>query len=391
MSGVLQGRGRLVLVGIAVIAAVAALAGLRSGPETRAVSAHFSRAVQIYEGTEVRILGVPVGEVTAVVPAGNTVRLEMEYDAQYDVPADAQAVIVTPTLTADRFVQLTPAYTSGAKLEDGAEIAVEDTGTPVELDRIYRSLSDLSQALGPNGVNEDGTLDNVLTAGAKFLDGQGVKANGTIVDLSRAMQTFGDGSEELFGTVRALDEFTGALAANDAAVSRFMTDLGAVSQQLAGEREELTGALANLARVLGKVESFVKDNRKLLAAEVDDLARILEVVASEKVALETILDVAPSAMGNLGVAFDPKSGSIGSRLGVDGNVKDLDGLLCTLVRARDLPVADQACQLFEALLEPVLAAPSAAPRTQGRAGATEVRHGEGAGAADLAGLLGGAS
>ena len=90
-------------------------------------------------GPEVRILGVPVGKVTAVVPEGNTVRVEMEYDAEYPVPDDAQAVIITPTLTADRFVQLTPAYTEGAKLADGAEIEVEDTGTPIELDRIYRA------------------------------------------------------------------------------------------------------------------------------------------------------------------------------------------------------------------------------------------------------------
>ena len=39
--------------------------------------------------------------------------------------------------------------------------------------------------------------------------------------------------------MRALDEFTGALAANDAAVARFMDDFGAVSQQLAGEKQEL--------------------------------------------------------------------------------------------------------------------------------------------------------
>ena len=100
-----------------------------------------------------------------MVPEGNTVRVEMEYDAEYPVPEDAKAVIITPTLTADRFVQLTPAYTDGAKLADDAVIEVEDTGTPIELDRIYKSLSDVTRALGPNGVNKNGTLDNVLARG----------------------------------------------------------------------------------------------------------------------------------------------------------------------------------------------------------------------------------
>lgn len=396
MSDVLSGRVRQVLVGLVVVLLVAAFLAGRSGAETHAVTAHFSRAVAIYEGTQVRILGVPVGEVTAVVPAGNTVRVEMEYAAEHAVPADAQAVIITPTLTADRFIQLTPAWTSGPKLADGAEIGVEDTGTPVELDRIYRSLSDLSVALGPNGVNKNGTLDRVLDAGVELLDGQGSKANQTILDLSRAMETFGEGSGELFDTVRSLDEFTSSLAENDAAVSRFMTDLGNVSQQLAGEGEELQAALSALAGVLGKVERFVKGNRRLLADNVADLASVLETVAAEKVALETILDVAPSAMGNLGVAFNPRTGTIGSRLGVRGNVLDLDGLLCALVRARDLPVADQACRIFEALLEPILAAPTAA-RAGGEGNGTvrgqRVRYTDDSAktdsATDLRGLLGG--
>ena len=56
-------------------------------------------------------------------------------------------------------------------MEDGADIELPDTGTPVELDRIYSSLRDLSEALGPNGVNKDGSLDTLLEAGAGALDG----------------------------------------------------------------------------------------------------------------------------------------------------------------------------------------------------------------------------
>ena len=57
-----------------------------SPSETKTVTAHFPRAVSVYEGTDVRVLGVNVGEVTAVIPEGNSVRVEMEYDADVDVP-----------------------------------------------------------------------------------------------------------------------------------------------------------------------------------------------------------------------------------------------------------------------------------------------------------------
>jgi len=374
----------LLLVGLFIV--------LTGGGKENTVTAYFSRAVAIYPKSEVRILGVRVGEVTSVVPSGNSVRVEMKYDAQYKVPAEAKAVIVTPTLTADRFVQLTPAYTSGAALKDGAEIPVQDTGTPIELDRIYKSLSDLTDALGPNGVNKNGTLNKVLKSGSKFFDGQGRNMNTTIVNLSRAIKTFGDGSGDLFSTVSSLNDFTGALAANDDAVASFMQNLGSVSEQLGNEKDELYGALRNLAAVLGKVESFVRTNRSLLTSDVKDLSTVVKILADNKSALEDVLDVGPLALGNLVVAWDPVTSSIGSRITMQNNVLTADQILCALVKDGQLPLADAACTLFKTLLKPLK---ENAPRSTSSGttatksdGTREIRLGDGEGAGNLDELLG---
>ena len=130
--------GRVVAIALAlVLVAGIWFFAVRDTTETKTVTAHFPRAVSIYEGSDVRVLGVNVGSVTAVTPEGNSVRVDMEYDAQYKLPADAKAVIVTPTLVADRFVQLTPAYDPGdAVLADGADIALPDTAVPGALARL---------------------------------------------------------------------------------------------------------------------------------------------------------------------------------------------------------------------------------------------------------------
>jgi len=388
----LQNLPRAVAALVVVLLALAALVFVRGGDE-RTVVAHFSRAVSLFPGSEVRILGVRVGEVVSVVPEGNNVRVEMRYDAEYPVPADAQAVIITPTLTADRFVQLTPAYSgSGPVLEDGGEIAVQDTGVPVELDRIYRSLSDLTEALGPNGVNKNGTLNNVLEAGSKFLDGEGRKANATIINLSRAVKTFGDGSGDLFGTVAALNDFAGELAANDDAIAAFMQDLGGVSQQLAGEKDELYGALKNLADVLGKVESFVKGNRSLLTSSVRDLGRILGTIAGEKTALAAVLEIGPVAMGNLVTAWDPVTSTIGSRINAGNNFFTLDDFLCQALVSAKLPVAQAGCTLLKQLLGPVLRPTKATARQAASTQQPTVpRYGSAPAASDLTELMGGGS
>ena len=155
---------RLITGLVALVVLLTVIVVLQSSSSgTRRVTAYFDRTVSLYKGSEVRVMGVNIGTVTAVVPEGDRVRVAMEYDDEYKLPADAKAAIVTPTLTADRFVQVAPAYTEGPQLEDNARIELPETGTPVELDRIYKSLSDLTQALGPNGANTDGSLNTLLT------------------------------------------------------------------------------------------------------------------------------------------------------------------------------------------------------------------------------------
>lgn len=319
------------------------------------VTAHFPRAVSIYAGTDVRILGVSVGKVTSVTPEGESVRVEMQYGGQYDVPADAKAVIITPTLVSDRFVQLTPVYTQGAKMQDDADIALPETAVPVELDRIYASLSDLTRTLGPNGVNADGTLNHLVQAGAQALDGQGKRANQMLRDLSAAASTFSNSGGDLFDTVSQLAEFTGTLGANDKLVRAFIEDLADVSQQLSAERGELQQTLGAVADAVGTVQGFVKRNRQGLVTDVEKLSRVMRTIASEQESLDTALTVAPVAMGNLFLAYNTESGSIGSRIGVSGNLADADGFLCTIVQQSALPSISKnlACELFKALLEPV--------------------------------------
>jgi virulence factor Mce-like protein len=280
----------------------------------------------------------------------------MEYDAEEKVPADAKAAVITPTLVADRFVQLTPAYTGGPVMDDGADIPLPDSGVPVELDRIYSSLRDLSEALGPNGVNSDGTLDHLLRAGARNLEGEGRLGNQMIRDLSAAAATFGRGSGDLFGTVTELAKFTEVLGNNDRLVRAFMKDLAGVSSTLADERVELQRALAAVARSVGTVESFVRNNRTALVTDLEKLTRVMKTINSERDSLDTALRVGPLALGNLAVAFNTQTGSIGSRIGLQGTFGNPDGLLCAIVMQSDMPRPSKnlACRLFTRLLEPVI-------------------------------------
>lgn len=327
---------------LAVAVLVAALLLLFQEPEQRRMTAYFTKTVGLYEGADVRILGIPVGSVTSVEPVGDSVKVELKYEAKYKVPANAQAVIINQTLVADRYIQLTPVYKGGAVMADGATLTTSRTAVPVEIDEIGGSLNDLSKALGPQGANapgpsgQEGSLSRLLRVGAANLNGQGDDIRQTIEDASKALSTLSTDRGDVADTIKNLRIITDAMKANDQQIKSFNVHLNGVSAQLAGEKEELSAALNTLAPTLRNVQRFVKDNRSELAANVRQLAQITGVLVKEKEALAEILTAGPLAVNNLARAYDPISGTVHTRNNFR-QFHDLADWICSLAYSVGTP------------------------------------------------------
>ena len=270
------------LVAVAVLLLVGTFVFvMRDDAETKTVTAHFPRAVSVYEGTDVRILGVNVGKVTAVIPEGNSVRVEMEYDAKYDVPADAKAAIVTPTLVADRFVQLTPAYDEGDKvMADGADIPLPDTGVPVELDRIYASLrGPHRRARAQRRQQGRHPRPRCCAAGARRVRGQRRAGQPRCCrNLSEAAVTFGEGSGDLFDTVSSAGRVHRDAGRRTTRSSGPSCRTWPAVSAAAGRRARASsgGARRRSPTRSARSRRFVRDNRKALVTDVEKLTRVMQ-------------------------------------------------------------------------------------------------------------------
>ena len=329
---------------VVVVAGGVGFAFLRARVPQRHLVAHFTRTVGVHDGSDLRILGVRIGKVVSAVPEGGTVRVEMSYDASYPIPADAQAVIVPPSIVSDRYVQLTPAYAGGATLDDNADLPVSRTAAPMEIDDIFKSLDEFNKALGPKGANADGALSNLIAIGRANLQGNGEDLNTTLNNLSKALSTLADGRQDLFGTVANLQEFTTALARSDQEVRAFNQQLADVAGQLAGERDELAAALHSLSVALADVTTFVQQNRAQLKSNVDALADVTGVLARQQKAVIDILDVAPLALSNLNLAYNSRSGTLDTRDNVLGPYDPASYVCAAMVDL--LPIAKIPQQCF---------------------------------------------
>jgi len=344
---------KLIVPGIVLALVVAAALTLFRGEDRKTLTAHFPRTISIYEGSDVRVLGVPIGQVDKVTPSGTDVVVTMSYDAEVKIPADAKAVIIAPSIVGDRFVQLTPTYAEGDDLlPTGEVLGQERTAVPLELDQIYSSMDDLTVALGPTGANKNGALSDLLESTAKNFGGQGAQFHQTIQDFSKLSSTLDDNKEELFGSAAELEGFIGTLAKNDETVRSFNQSLADVSTMLSGERTELAASLKNLAVAMGQVSSFVAENRDILGKNISGLNRVAKVLVKQRDSLDEILNTAPIALNNLYLTYNPQAGTLDTRAN-QGQIgqqigADPAAFLCSIVSQGD--TSGDACGLIQEAL-----------------------------------------
>jgi phospholipid/cholesterol/gamma-HCH transport system substrate-binding protein len=347
--------GVLVAAGVWVVSA-------NSGGRT--VTAYFADASALFPDNQVVVLGVPVGTIDAVTPEGTQVRVDMTItDSELKLPADVNAVVISPSLVTGRYVQLTPTYSSGPELAGGATIPLARTAVPLGVDDLARTATELAQALGPNGVNKTGALNDLLDVGAQNLDGNGQALNDTIINLGNLSGTLAGSSDDLFGTVTELQKFTSMLARNDGEVREFNGRLADVSGFLADQRTELGSAISQLSTALADVSAFVEDNRAALEDNVDGLTDVTATLVDQQRALTEVLDVAPTGINNLVNTYNGSAGTLDTRPNINELTSPPLLAVCTLLtRAEpaDVPLSVKTlCDAAGPLLSGAVPLPTA--------------------------------
>lgn len=358
MPAVLASLPRLlrVLVVAAVIAVIAVVVYLMTGAGTKSGSAYFTEVKNVYPGDAIRLLGLPVGKISKITPVGDQVRVDFTYDSKYSLPADVHAAIMSPTLVATRYIQLAPAYAGGPTFADGGAIPVQRTAVPVEFDELKNQVSQLDQALGPNGANQTGALNRALTVIDTNGRGQGQNFHDMIVQLSAAAKTLSDGRGDLFGTVRNLAAFSSVLAGMDGDIVHFNTQLADVSRILDDNDDQLRTLLPQIDQAADSVNRFLDDHGGQLTHTVSDAATISRALAQERDNVAETLRLAGNTVGNLTNVWGPRSLELNGMLVVDQLAKEGSpgGTICSSIAEAGSADPKQAADMCARYLGPLL-------------------------------------
>jgi virulence factor Mce-like protein len=297
---------RSLAIGAVVLAAVAygLFAVLRPGAAQIQLTADFAETPGLYKGNSVDVLGIPVGHITGIHPGAGFVRVTMVVPHSLRVPADAQAVITAPNVVNDRYVELQPAYTGGARIADHAVIPMNRTAAPVSVDQIVASLDSFAKALGPNGANAHGALSALVANLARTFGTNGPEVNSAIQNLGKGLGALSSDGPALTALIDNLGSLTSVASHYTSQYETFATDLASVSTDLAGDDSSLAGALSNLQQALGQLASFIQQNSSALSTSVGNLSTFSRTIASEQQELAKTFGMLPTALQNLDAAFD---------------------------------------------------------------------------------------
>ncbi|MDA2893252.1 MCE family protein [Mycolicibacterium sp. BiH015] len=317
------------------------------------VTAYFENTNGVFVGDDVRIRGVTVGEIDAIEPQPMRSKVSFWYDDQYRVPADAKAVILSPTLVTARAIQLTPAYTAGATLANGAVIERDRTAVPIEFDDFRGQLEKLTKLLAPTEPGGVSTLGALINSTADNLRGQGPSIRDAVIRLSGAVSALSDHSADTFGTVKNLATLVTALQDSTTLIRQLNANLAEVTGVLANDPDEVATAMKDLNEVVVEVRTFVAENRDTLGTTTDKLTAVSQVLNDSLADIEQLLHVLPTTAANAANLYQPAQGTLSGVAAVN-NFSDPINFLCGAVQAASRLGAEQSAKLCVQYLAPIV-------------------------------------
>jgi phospholipid/cholesterol/gamma-HCH transport system substrate-binding protein len=262
------------------IAAIAALAAvvivlaviLLSGGGGHKYTFVFQNAGQLVPDNQVLIGGSPAGTVESIGLTDNNLA-EVHVEVEQELHEGTTATIRATSLSgvANHYISVSPGPNSNPALEEGAELGLSSTTTPVDIDQFFNTF--------PPRVRD--ALGEFIRGNASIYSGEGQTGNA-------------NNAYKYFGTaLNRVTAFSRELNADQRLFSRFIVSSARLTTAVAGRGEQLSSAISNantaFSAIAGQNRAFDATLRELppvlrqsnttfvnLRAALDDLEPLVE-------------------------------------------------------------------------------------------------------------------
>lgn len=273
--------GLIIVISLVTIGIKASFGAFDGGYELRGT---FAAAGQgLLSGSDVKIRGVNVGEVSSIRLVDNRALVRMRIEDGTQIPETAQAVIRPKTLFGEKFVDVLPGEDelTGPYLDDGDEIV--DTLGGFELEQVLSDAYPVLEAVDPAELAV--VLDELATAGR----GLGVNINRSIVNGATLAELGASNDAEfrqLTSDLALLAEELDILAPDLVAGAR---DLNVALPSLNARSEQLDEALTHTARLAADLADLLEANESFTTNALTDGSRGLQTIFDRRSQIQPLL------------------------------------------------------------------------------------------------------
>ena len=260
------------LTGLCVAAAIV-LSGCIGTGSANTYTATFSRAVQIFPASSVRVLGVNVGTITDVKNVSDGVQVQFTVSKDTKLPAGVQAAVVPASLLGERYIQLFPAYQGGPTLPAGSTIPESRTAVPAEPDEVLRSLQDYMGRLDPH------TVTKFVENAARILQGNGLALNSLIHHGAGVISELAAKRADLAQIIVEFQKVSSALSTRQQSIASLIRSYNAVAGTLVRNRTALGGSITGLRDASLQLAQLLISHRTPLHSDVRNITATAQTLS----------------------------------------------------------------------------------------------------------------
>jgi phospholipid/cholesterol/gamma-HCH transport system substrate-binding protein len=257
---------RLAPVALALAVAAAGLLVLTAGPSRYPVTAEFSDVRGLVDGAQVRLAGVPIGQVGRIwLGRDGWPRAALAIDTDVRLRTDAHAAVRLSSLSSEWGDYVSVVQGNGLPLPDGALIPRARTTSPVQVDQALQTFDPATR----------GGISRILAGLRRSLSGQGPAlaaslddARGALGEVARVAGEIGDDSGSLQLAVHSTRVIASTLAARRTQLSEAIDQTSRLLSTVASRASVIRASLSALPAGLDAARTTLVDARSLVSPAV---------------------------------------------------------------------------------------------------------------------------
>jgi phospholipid/cholesterol/gamma-HCH transport system substrate-binding protein len=212
---------------------------------------------QLAPTAEVKVKGVPFGEVRAVRSTRTGAEIDLALDPAKigTLPGNVSARLLPKTVFGERYVNLVLPDLPRGSLRAGAVIPQDHSSSAIELERVLGDLLPLLRAVQPQKLNSSlGAISQALDHRGEPIGDSVVKLQDLLAQVNPLMPQF---KADITGLANAADVYT--TAAPD--ILQALTDLSTTAKTIVDTRADLDNLYTSVTSATGNLNDFLRKNQ----------------------------------------------------------------------------------------------------------------------------------